>query len=251
MTTITMFDDIYVSSLPLGAAAYAGYVDGDWPTFPELSKKFPKAHLLSIAVFAVADAECLDIEKGDSTNGQAYAWFVRQLARKVYRPVFYTQASNLATLEALLATKGIKRSAYRIWSAHYGEGAHICGPATCGFGKSSADGTQWTSNGPGHADESVLLSTFFNPRPVPKPPAKKVPEEMYLIEIDMATAPKGAVNPGIFLVNSSYVLLQVPASAGENVAGLRALGITGPAKIDYNLYLAFGGAPLVPPASDN
>lgn len=168
---ITMFDDVTVSVLPTGGAyAYAGYVGGLFPTFPVLQGMFPHNRLLSIAVFASQDAECLDVERGDATNGQVPAWFERQVARGVFRPVIYTSASNAKSLEKVMAAHGVPRSAYRLWTAHYTKKAHLCGPKSCGFGMSQADGTQWTDQAFGlNLDRSLLVPEFFDPRPAPKP----------------------------------------------------------------------------------
>lgn len=163
---ITMYDSITVPALPSGAAAYAGYVGGDWPTYVKVRARFPKAHVLSIAISASEDAECLDIEKGDATNGQAPAWFRRQLARNVWRPVIYTQQSNLGALAATMTAAGIARPAYRLWSAHY-DGLHVCSPHSCDAG-ATADGTQWTFTALGrNLDQSELDDSFFSPAPVP------------------------------------------------------------------------------------
>lgn len=159
--TLIMYDSIDVPLLPEGAPAYAGYVNGSWPTFAALKARFPKARLLSVAVQADHDAECLDIETGDATVVQAPNWHARQLHRGERRPGFYTEASNLALLERVMAAHGITRGQYRIWSAHYTE-AHFCGPHTCGYGDSDTNGTQWTKAALGkNLDQSVLNDDFF------------------------------------------------------------------------------------------
>jgi hypothetical protein len=171
-----MWDDITVSSLPSGGSyAYAGYTAGLWPTFHELERRFPGHRLLDIAVFASDNATCLDIERGDATIAEAPAWFERQVARGVYRPVLYIQASGLKGLEQVMAAHHIPRHAYRIWSAHYTNKAHLCAPKSCGYGLSEADGCQWTSTALGiNLDRSLLLPNFFDPRPAPpKPPTPK------------------------------------------------------------------------------
>lgn len=176
-----MYDNVNVElmhQLVPNAPAVAGYVNGRWPTYPEVVKRWPNAKHLSVAVTAGADADCLDVERGDATNSQAPAWIKRQLARGVYRPVVYTSASNAAALLATLSRAGIDRSQVRLWSAHYTGKPHICGRATCGYPQ--ADGTQWTDKVNGKSqDESLLSSTFFaakpSPKPAPKPKPKPVP----------------------------------------------------------------------------
>lgn len=166
---LVMFDSISVSQIPSDALYVAGYLNGRWPTYPALKRAFPHAHLLSIAVGAAIDADCLDVETGDATVSQAPNWVKRQIARGVYRPVVYANASTMPVLLAALEAAGIKRKAVRLWSAHYGAGQHICGPGTCDYpGIPACDGTQWTDNALGlDLDESLLLDDFFAPRPAP------------------------------------------------------------------------------------
>jgi hypothetical protein len=100
VVTLTMYDSVNVGTLPHGADAYAGYVQGAFPTFAALKRLFAAsgAHLLSIAVFASGNADCLDIEPGDATIAQAPRWVKRQLARGAHRPCLYTSVSNMDAL---------------------------------------------------------------------------------------------------------------------------------------------------------
>jgi hypothetical protein len=179
-----MADSITVANLPLkGYDAYAGYTSGRWPTFPALRELLAElgVHLLSIAVSASADADCLDVEPGDATNAQAPGWVMRQQARGADRPVVYTSASNLAALIETLRQHGIARSQVRCWSAHYTHHAHICGPGQCEYPQ--ADGTQWTDQAPGNhgskIDESLLAAGFFGAAPRP---ARKHREDPMLLD---------------------------------------------------------------------
>jgi len=165
-----MFDAIDVASIPLNAAAAAGYCDGSWPTILDLKARLPHAHILSIAVFAVDDADCLDIETGDATPGDAPDWVRRQQARGVYRPTLYANASTMPAVVERLTWAGIGLSEVRLWSAHYTYVAHICGPDSCAYpGVPACDGTQFTDTALGLSlDESLLLDDFF--AGPPKPP---------------------------------------------------------------------------------
>jgi hypothetical protein len=163
---IQMLDSIDVSLLPAGNYAYAGYVDGHWPTYNSLKRKFPGANLLSIAVFASEDADCLDIETGDATPSQAAAWFTRQLARGIERPCLYANAFTMREVIQVMNIAGIDRSAVRLWSAHYGSGLHVCGPSSCGLINTVADGTQWADQFNGvSVDQSILNDDFFGGAP--------------------------------------------------------------------------------------
>ena len=166
-----MYDSIDLSQIPADAEAVAGYVNGSWPTFPNLAGWFPRARHVSITVTADADADFLDIEPGNATVAQAAGWYTRQRARGCQRPGFYASASTMAAdLIPAYQAAGISRGSLRLWAAHYGSplGPHICGPSTCGLAPVMMDATQWTSSALGrNLDASLLTSSFFSTGPVP------------------------------------------------------------------------------------
>jgi len=159
---VVMFDSVTVNQIPKNAPAVAGYVGGNWPTYPTLVRNFPKAHKLSIAVNAGQNAECLDCEPGDANPAQVAAWVKRQQQRGIKRPVIYASVSSMQDVVARLSQAGIARSSVRLWSAHYTHKQHICGPG-CGFGlKARVDATQWTDRSQGrNLDESLCNGGFF------------------------------------------------------------------------------------------
>jgi hypothetical protein len=168
-----MFDSIYPASLPPGADAYLGYVDGSWPDFRAEVARFPGAHVLGMAVTAADDAEGLDVEFRDATPAQAPGWVPRQQARGIRRPVLYASVSRMREVLDAIRGSGIARQDVRLLSAHYGAGRHICGPSTCRYFERRAagltpacDGTQWTDQAAGangtRIDESVLAGDFFD-----------------------------------------------------------------------------------------
>lgn len=161
---IQMFDDVNVSLIPVDSVAVAGYVDGRWPTYATLVKKFPHAqHYLSIAVFAKDDADALDVEPGDATIAEAAAWVKRQRKNGNPRPVVYTAISWGQNLVDALTKAGLEYGKdYLYWSAHYTGKPHLCS-SKCGFGfKGIAHATQWTDmvNGK-NLDESLCSAAFF------------------------------------------------------------------------------------------
>ncbi len=165
----SMFDSVNLTEIPRDAYAVAGYVNGAWPTYWSLATQFPKAKRISIAVSSDRDADCLDIEAGDATVDEAPAWVKRQITRGIQRPVVYTSLSNAQTLIRYLGIHGLKRSQYRLWTAHYTFAPHVCSPR-CGNGFSDfADATQWTNRAFGrNLDESAVASWFFPAPPKPK-----------------------------------------------------------------------------------
>jgi hypothetical protein len=200
-----MFDAITVSSMPAGAQAYAGYVDGAWQTYPHLPAG---GHHLSIAVFAADNAEVLDDEPGDATNADCPAWYRREVSLGHVRPCVYTSASNSQALISTLAGAGIARSAYRLWSAHYTYTAHICAPGVCGYPE--ADGTQWTDRSQGRSlDESLLRDDFFGAAPPPPPTSE---------DSDMVTLLPGK--------DATVVCVSVDRSKHSHIWFLADLGLT-------------------------
>lgn len=157
-----MYDNVTVSLLPdEPGAAYAAYVNGAYRNYAEIVRAFPHAKVLSIAVTSSEDAECLDVEPGDATNGDAPAWVKRQHARGIQRPVVYTSISNARSLLGVLMEANIGRDSVRLWTAHYTHKAHLC-DASCGFGALQADATQFTDHSHGRSlDESLCAPDFL------------------------------------------------------------------------------------------
>ncbi len=165
-----MFDTAQNNQFPPGAQAYAAYVDGsvgDQPNFAYIVTTFPKAYHLSIALFPGNNADALDVEPGAASPGDVPAWYARQKSRGVQRPCVYASVSTMAgSILPVLGQGNIARDEVRLWSAHYGLGEHICGPASCGAISIEMDGTQWTSNALGlNLDQSLLLDNFFDTKP--------------------------------------------------------------------------------------
>jgi len=106
------------------------------------------------------------VENGDAIPANAPTYYDERTAAGVWRPVLY--GSIATTMPEIVQFMGSRpRSSYRLWSAHYGAGKHICGPTTCGYA-TQVDGTQWIDHG--SWDESLLSDTFFNvPIPTPAP----------------------------------------------------------------------------------
>ena len=153
-----MFDTALNNQFPAGAAAYAGYVDGgigNQPNYAYIVTAFPKAQHLSIALFASDNADALDVEPGASVPSDIPGWYARQVARGIKRPVIYASVSAMNDdILPVLGQARIGRANIRLWTAHYGLGEHICGPASCGALSIDADGTQWTSSAMGLSSTS-------------------------------------------------------------------------------------------------
>lgn len=157
-----MYDSIDVSRIPSDAEAVAGYVNGRWATWEEVKRRFPKAKKLSIAVTSSADADCLDIEPGNATPSDAPGWVKRQIARGVKRPVVYANRSQMPAVLTVLERAGFERDDYRVWTAHYGQGKHLCSDS-CYSTKlgTEADATQWVEDKSRNLDINLLKPSFF------------------------------------------------------------------------------------------
>lgn len=153
-----MGDAVTPSNLPNGLDAYAAYIDGTYNDYLKIAGQHPNVPTLSITVFLENAAECFDIENGDGTPAQASTFVQERTQAGVWRPCAYAAVSNMAAVIGNLSS--FERTAYRLWSAHYTNEAHICGPNTCGEIDIDMDGTQWTTHG-NTWDESQLVAGFF------------------------------------------------------------------------------------------
>jgi hypothetical protein len=162
-----MIDSTDANAIPdKGTQATAGYIDGKWQSSKGILARFPHLPHLTIAVFEVDDADCLDIENGDATNATAPAWTRRQHKRGLLRPVLYTSISNVGALVAEMEVHAIHRSEYMIWAAHYTGVPHI---------ESNCEATQYESKESPNIDVSLVYDKFFEmihgqPKPKPAPP---------------------------------------------------------------------------------
>ena len=111
-----MYDSINVARLPATAKMFAGYVNGRWPTFNALRSAYPKAICVSIAVSIAADADVLDVEKGDAYPTQAPSWAVRQRNRGA-TPTIYCSLDTWPEVRQAFQQAGEPEPLY--WIAHY------------------------------------------------------------------------------------------------------------------------------------
>jgi len=111
-----MYDAITPSRIPNNAIMVAGYVNGKWPSYPELVTLFPHATHVSIAVSADATADVLDVEQFDATPEEAPAWCSRM--RNLKRiPTVYMNLATWAQVMHAFTTQKINQPNY--WIADY------------------------------------------------------------------------------------------------------------------------------------
>lgn len=159
---ITMYDDTSDGLVPLNAAAVAGYVNGRYANWLDVVKRFPHAYKLSIAVSSDADADCLDVENGDATPGQAPTWVQRQRKRGSKRIVVYGSVSAWPSIEAAFKAQGVSLVGVKRWTAHYTYKPHRCTSICDSRFTGTADATQWTDKALGRSlDASLCAPNFF------------------------------------------------------------------------------------------
>lgn len=172
----TGYDSINPLGLPAGGDFYLGYVDGRWPDYAEIARLHGNVPVYGLTVFASAtQGQGTDVESGNASIDSATVATQAELDRGVDRPIVYCPASWVDEVVASHTAAGIDRARYRLVSAHYGLGLHICGPDTCRQPGCSTkpDGTQWTSLT--DYDITVTEDSFLAATPYPGPTEDNVP----------------------------------------------------------------------------
>lgn len=133
-----MADSINAGTLPADLPAYAGYVDGAWPSFASICQRFyPRAHCVSITALG-GNARICDCEAGDLTPAHAALWLVERIPRElggaydrhstlsariepVHRAGIYAPESLIAELHVELSriAPSLVRSAWVLWVAKW------------------------------------------------------------------------------------------------------------------------------------
>ncbi len=214
MTDLVMLDDTDLSILATKvsrAQAIAGYINGSFQNWPEIVSKYAASgkHLVSIDVVAEPSkgAQCLDVERGDATVADAPGWVETTMAngRKArdlrWFPKVYIQESNAAALVAELASKGVQRADYRLWTAHYTGSAHICGKVSCGC-EIEADATQWSNRYASLSLDINLCTPGFFDGPPSEPPVRPV-EPKPVVKLGGVVLHGSLAEPVVTVVESS------------------------------------------------
>lgn len=85
-----MYDAIEASNLPVGSNLYAGYVNGNWPSYNAIKARFPHSTVLGISVSAQAnEGKILDCEPGNCTPEECPGWVVMRREAGEQYPVIY------------------------------------------------------------------------------------------------------------------------------------------------------------------
>lgn len=168
---LTAADAINPAALPPGLPVYMGYGNGRWPDYQAIVQAHPGATVLDLSVFLANLGDGGDFEPGDMTPAQAPTYVKWRLAAGVWRPIVYSSISEMPQVIAELRAAGLNQAQhFRVLTAHYGRGRHICAPGACPEATANgvtADGTQW-ENTPGY-DLSLLHAGFLGPVVAPRP----------------------------------------------------------------------------------
>ncbi len=169
MSTFVMFDSVNINNIPKDAQAVAGYINGEWPTFNSLAKKFPNAHRVSISVNAQHVAAVLDVEKGDATAADVPGW-LKMVRSKGFPGVVYTSKSNVDAVKA--ACLAAKVAEPFIWDADWTNVEHL-NPGS--VATQWADGTDQYPGKAKYCDTSLVSPNFPGfTKPAPKKVTKAV-----------------------------------------------------------------------------
>lgn len=155
-----MYDAIEASNLPVGAGLYAGYVNGNWPSYNAIKARFPNATVVGISVSAQADVgDILDCEPGNCTPQECPGWVQMRRASGVDPTVYCNQNdpnTGWPAVRAAFRAQGVSEPHY--WVANYD------GDPTIPVG---AIGKQYANPGP--YDTSSVAEYWPGVDPVPNP----------------------------------------------------------------------------------
>lgn len=164
-TTLRGQDSVAVTAMSSGLDVYCGYeahtigyANGGYTTMPQVYSHFPGKKYVSVG------RDCIDIEPGLASAGQAPAFFRAWKKVNTNKPVFYADASDMPSVIAALTNAGIARSSYYVWVAEWNNSSAI---------PSGYDGKQYASNN--SFDSDVFYSYIFGPATPPPPPPPEFP----------------------------------------------------------------------------
>lgn len=212
-----MFDSITPSNLPGGGDAYLGYPDGRWPDYLAIAAAHGNVPVFALSVFGtVGVGGGVDYEPGDASLLQAAEYISAERAY-VSRPLGYCDWEHAPGLVAAVTEQGVPRNQWRLLVAHWGAGAHICGPTTCKLAV-QADGTQWL-NAPGY-DQSEVSADFLHANPHPGPTAPPAPIVVVPKEIEMVVLQSHSLGSAVFDGTHKVALVSVADAEAFLAAGL-------------------------------
>jgi Putative peptidoglycan binding domain len=211
-----MYDGVNPDSVPAGAQVYAGYVNGNWPSYNALVAKYPNAQHVSITVNSSGTAQVLDVESGDAAAVDVPGWLNRMRAAGVKRPTIYCSrigAPGYGWQNVIDACHNAGVALPDFWIADYTSGPH-----SLTLDGIAAVAVQWTDHG-GY-DESIINDPSWpggSTPPSPPTPPQPTPGG----DVILPTLQQGSTGG---YVKSAQALLR--DKCGQNIA---IDGVYGPA----------------------
>src|ERR1700748_3251368 len=111
-----MYDAVTPENVPQGAQMVAGYIGGNYVSYPGLVARCPNAIHISIAVQADQTAQALDCESGDATPQQCPGWATRMRGLGI-NPIVYVQESSWQAVRNAFDNAHVQQPMY--WIANY------------------------------------------------------------------------------------------------------------------------------------
>jgi hypothetical protein len=166
------YDGVTASLIPQGGKWMGYYFNGVYANGSEVKALHPDAeHYVSITPTGANGAMVGDTEAGCMSVSQDPAFWhnsdhgtAADIGGVAVKPWIYCSAANLASVQQEMTNAGIPRSSYFLWSAHYTGVQHYCGPATCGYGLSLSDATQYATSA--DYDSDIAQPYVFEASPV-------------------------------------------------------------------------------------
>ena len=160
-----MYDGVNPDTVPPGAQAYAGYVNGYWPSYNALVAKYPNAQHVPITVNTSGTAQVLDVEQGDAAAVDVPNWLNRMRAAGVQRPTIYCSrvgAPGYGWQNVIDACRSAGVALPDFWIADYTSSPH---PLT--LNGVTAVAVQWTDHG-GYDESQIYDATWPATKPTQK-----------------------------------------------------------------------------------
>lgn len=114
----TMYDSTNPLDIPLHAQLVGGYISGRYTWSTAGWERFAHAVQVRIATQAnVNDGNCLDVELGDATPGEAPGWVLRRRAAGVWPTVYCNQLNGWSAVRQAFRSQRVVEPPY--WVARY------------------------------------------------------------------------------------------------------------------------------------
>lgn len=116
--TRKMADSVAVASLPDDMNLYAGYIDGRYVNVEQVRARFPGKTVIAVTTNpSDNEGDCLDVENGDATAGDAPGWVRRRRLAGHDGPLVYCSEAIWPAVKGAFAAARTAQPSY--WLAGY------------------------------------------------------------------------------------------------------------------------------------